>query len=105
MERDLRLEPEHGCWARINWRIEMPVQTDFARLARQIVASGFEARCDCDMLKVLRDRDGHEIILVPRTGRTQIRISTLVPEDERPEAAERLFGRLETCYHSLRQAP
>jgi hypothetical protein len=104
MEPVLKLEPEHGCWASIHWRIEMPIETDFDLLTRRILAEAYEARCDCPMLKVLRSREGHEIILVPRTGRTQIRVSTEVPEGQRSAQAEVLFSLLRTCFQDVSPA-
>lgn len=98
MEPDLKLEPEHGCWANIHWRVELPVETDFELLTTSVLARGFEPRCSCPMLKVLRNKEGHEIILVPRTGRTQIRISTEVAEDRRSDQARALFTELSACY-------
>jgi hypothetical protein len=44
------------------------------------------------MLRTLRSPEGHEIVIVPRTGRVQIRVHYLTPEEERRIAAEGVFA-------------
>lgn len=84
------LEPEPNCCGRLNWRLDLAAGTDYGQLAAGLEARGYENRCRQAFLMVFRQPPGHEIAIVPRTGRVQLRVYSLTPIDEREEVADEL---------------
>jgi hypothetical protein len=55
---------------------------------------GFRDLSHAPILRILQDEAEHVLVIVPRTGRVQLRLSYLVPPEERPAAASRLGAAL-----------
>ncbi len=94
---DLSISPEPGCCGQLNWRLDLPVDSDFDRLRQQLESVGYRAACRHSFLVVLRHREGHEIAIVPRTGRVQLRVDRLTAEGERATVAAGIAGDLATA--------
>jgi hypothetical protein len=87
----IELTREPGCCGELAWRLDLSPDRDFSAVARGLIDRGYEGRCLSQMLKVLRHPQGHEVVLVPRTGRVQLRVYYLTAHEDRPVAAEAMF--------------
>jgi len=85
------LSRDFGCFRSLNWRCDLPTGSDCDVIVAALVKRGFEAVRPSGVLRLLRDATGHEVVLVPATGRVQIRVHYLTPEEERRFTAERIF--------------
>jgi len=90
-------EREHGCCGGLNWRVDLPAEADPALVAHRLVRMGYTARCEMPSLKVVRHPDGHEIAIVPRSGRVQLRVYMLTPVADRERVATELAADLLAC--------
>lgn len=71
--------------------------SDLIALAHQLVQQGWRDRSLVPEVRDLEGQDGHAVVMVPRTGRIQIRVHYLTPHEERSAAAESTRGRLLLC--------
>jgi len=90
----LTLTREVTCIRSLAWRCDLPVATDWAALAGELVAAGLIPRAAPGGLFRFGTAIGDEILLVAATGRVQFRVHYTVPHHERKFAAERLFQTL-----------
>lgn len=90
----MELTRDLSCFRGLNWRSDLPAGSDCDELAAALSGRGFVAVAGPSALRLLRSREGHELLLVPRTGRVQIRVHYLTPQEERRWAAERVFASL-----------
>lgn len=93
----LAVEREPGCCGELEWRVEVPAATDLEAAAQRLMALGYEPRCQAPGLHVLRHPQRHEIVLVTRTLRVQLRVYFHTPEAARTAAAQLLAGDLAAC--------
>ena len=89
------LAAEAGCISLLKWRCDLPESLDVAAVALRLRERGFRARTFEDWLIVLEGPEGSEILLVPGTGRVQIRVGYMVPKPERPDRAGLVLAELE----------
>lgn len=82
----LRPQPEPGCAGELAWRLELPAGTDLAPRIAGFIELGYRVRCMDEVLQVLRHPEGHELVLVPRTGRVQLRVYARTPRQDRARA-------------------
>ena len=86
---------DHSCLRGLNWRTDLPPGGDLDTLVAALSRAGFARTSTAGSpLLVLRAPGDHEILIVPRTGRVQIRVHYLTPEPERRGAAEGIFRSL-----------
>jgi hypothetical protein len=90
----MELARDQSCLRSLNWRCDLPAGSDCDRIAAALAEKGFASTGGSSMFRILRSPEGHEIVLVPRTGRVQIRVHYLTPEEERRFAAEGVFALL-----------
>lgn len=90
----LALTREVSCIRSMAWRCDLPVSTNWRRLVAALVAAGLHELSAVRGLYRLGNDTGDEVLLVPLTGRVQIRVHYTIPEHERRFAAERLFQRV-----------
>ncbi len=95
--RYLAISPEPGCCGQLNWRLDLPADSDFDRLQRELELIGYRAACHHAFLIVLRHPDRHEIAIVPRTGRVQVRVDRMTAQGERATVADGLVADLATA--------
>jgi hypothetical protein len=74
-------------------------------LVKILSEKGFAPAPSPGVLRLLRTKEGHEILFVPRTGRVQIRVHYLTPEEGRRLVAERIFVLLVRSILGVGQAP
>ncbi len=102
----MELTRDQSCVDRINWRCDLPAGVSgealfdcLSKLAdHQVEGPG-------PLLFVLRTPGQHRILIVPRTGRVQIRVSYEVPKLDRRLAAEGVFAALVRALRSLPTRP
>ncbi len=85
------LTREHGCLGNFQWRCRLSGTVNAQALARALANRGYARRTCLPFLQVLRLPSGHEIVIVPATGRVQLRVGYLTPETQRTAAALDLF--------------
>ncbi|MCA9554898.1 MAG: hypothetical protein KC933_33010 [Myxococcales bacterium] len=88
------LTRDASCTRDLLWRLELPAGDDATQLADRLAASGWRDRSLLPILRDLEGPDGHRVVIVPRTGRVQLRICYVVPPDARAGAAARLAAAL-----------
>lgn len=67
----------------------------FADVLREIALGlGFVEEAPIVGLSKLVSPEGHEILLVPRTGRAQLRVFYMTPQEERRHVAEDVYCRI-----------
>lgn len=88
------LHRDHGCRRDLLWRMELPVSVDVGALADRLVGEGWRDRSPAPQVRTLEGPDGHGLVLIPRTGRIQIRVHYLVAHGERFAAAEAVRARV-----------
>lgn len=87
----MKLERDHNCVRNMNWRSDVePTQVD--PLIASLLKGGRYRKVDSmPFLITLEGPDQTRILLVPRTGRVQIRVSYEVAEDQRRFKAEAVY--------------
>jgi hypothetical protein len=89
------LEREHGCLGNLQWRCDLACGSDWEALFRGLGELGYRLRCRLPFLVNLRHPEEHEIVVVPATGRVQLRVHYLTEAPRREAVARRLFSDLE----------
>lgn len=97
----MELTRDQSCVDRINWRCDLPpTMSGDALFERLSKLEGYRVEGPGPLLYVVRGPDQHQILIVPRTGRVQIRVSYDVPKLERRLAAEKVFATLVRLIHA-----
>ncbi len=86
---------DQSCLRSLNWRTDLPPGGQLDPLVAALSRADFTPTSTGESpLLVLRAREGHEVLIVRRSGRVQIRVHYLTPEPERRAAAEAIFRTL-----------
>lgn len=94
------LTREVTCVRSLAWRSDLPTTIDWPRLGAALEAAGLRPRPAVGAMQRFVTARGDELVLIPTTGRVQLRVHYSVPEHDRRFAAERLFLLL---FHALRR--
>ena len=87
----VRLDADHACFRRLGWRLTLLDRAlDPLRAAPALVAAGYADLSRAVPLLELRHPRGHRVVLVPRTGRVQIRLDVETPPADRVAVAAAL---------------
>lgn len=99
----LSLALERGCLAFHLWRTDVPKITDFDRLAEHLSAHFLPVNGQKQHLplRVFRDAQGNQLLIVLTTGRVQFRISTDIPKTAREARARALFDLFVQAYQLI----
>ncbi len=84
------LEPDPSCCRDLHWRIPLPDDLALDVLAERLLARGWRDVSTAPFLRVLESEARHDLVIVPRTRRAQLRLDYLVPRASRREVAERV---------------
>ncbi len=96
----LRLRVRNGCRRWLTWECELP-QEDVRSLPKRLLARGFSDVSQFERVAELIDEHGHAVVIVPSTGRVQIRVHYLTPHEERQQAALTVAWAIEAaCGHA-----
>lgn len=90
----MELLPEPTCIRNLTYRVEPTQPALGARVIRACVNADWSHGAEIGQLHVFVDSNGHQVLVVPTTGRVQIRIMYTVPYESRRAAAEALFAQL-----------
>jgi hypothetical protein len=90
----LMLTREVTCIRSLAWRCDLPAQMPWERLKEELLRAELISVPAVRGLVRLANAGGDELVLVPASGRVQLRVHYTVPETERRFAAERLFQML-----------
>lgn len=83
------LTRDQGCRRDLLWRLELR-GADLGELAKELLRIGWRDRSLAPEVRDLESPEGHAVVLVPRTGRVQLRVFYLTPHSDRNEAARNL---------------
>ncbi|MCA9648839.1 MAG: hypothetical protein KC501_02970 [Myxococcales bacterium] len=86
----LGLRRDHGCMHDLQWRLDLPPGLGTEGLERRLAGHGFVAKAPGPGVLVFDGCSGHVLVIVPRTGRVQIRVDCGVPRERRPRVAAEL---------------
>ena len=89
------VEQDHGCHAGFTWRAILPDPS--LSEATVVELPGFDVVRTGFGVTILDHVDGRRLVVVPRTGRIQLRLGYLTAKGQRTAAA-RAFGR--TLHHA-----
>ena len=92
----MRIEPEDTCIRHLAWRV-VPAGDPLAAvsaLVEALRAAGWPEERRAPGLLAFPRPGGHRVLVVPATGRVQIRLHYTVPEAERPAAAQAILAEL-----------
>jgi hypothetical protein len=90
-----RIELETSCFERISWRCVLrEPPAEYAAVVEALVARGYTQLKRIPTLLEVFHPKGHRVAIVPATGRIQLRVSTEIPEEQRPEVALALADEL-----------
>lgn len=81
------IEPDAGCVRSLLWRLDLPPTTDWSALTSKLVARGLRVG-GVPQVRTFEREGAFVLVVVPRTGRVQIRIDYLVPQTSRQALAE-----------------
>ena len=85
----LAIRPANSCLRRLAWDCDFAEPPALPELCSALLAAGFVDDSRADFLRELRHQSGHSVLVVPRTGRVQLRLHYLTPLLERRATAER----------------
>lgn len=83
----LGLRLSQSCYRRLTWECELLEPSKAASLSEKLRALGYCDESRFSWVHELARPDGHHVIIVPRTGRIQIRIHYLTPFAQRQACA------------------
>ncbi len=87
----IALRPDPSCRYNLSWVVEAaPPHSCAALVAALKAASEWLERTQMDILVRLEHQEGHELLFVPATERTQLRLHYLTPRAEREVVAKSL---------------
>lgn len=87
----MRLVVRNGCTRLLTWECELSDRQQASALPAGLAALGYADVSRFEKVRELTDTTGHSVIIVPATGRVQIRVAYLTPFEAR-EAAARTIG-------------
>lgn len=84
------LEPDPSCCRGLHWRVPLPEDLPIDTLAERLIARGWRDVSTAPFLRVLENEARHDLVIVPRTRRAQLRLDYLVPGESRRAVAEQV---------------
>lgn len=90
----MKLELGHSCYRHLTWECVGGTRADATLLAAALPSLGYIDKSYDALIRIFISVDEHTIVLIPRTGRIQIRIHYLTPVDTRADAAEKVMTKL-----------
>ncbi len=93
--RAVSLRARHVCRRLLIWECRLDDPKRAARLPDRLLQAGFSDVSRFDWVREFVDDNEDSVIVVPKTGRVEIRVHYLTPLDERTARAHRMEARLE----------
>lgn len=91
----MQLRRDPGCIHGLTWRLQPRCDVDLARLLRGVAAAGWKESPGIGELLIYAIPGGHRLLLVPSTGRVQIRLDYHLGAAQRPLAAQAVVACLQ----------
>lgn len=89
----MQLQRDHGCRHLLSWRGDLPAPIDMAWLeARLMSANLYVCHEHPGFITFEEDDTGHRLVVVPRTGRLQLRLYATTTTETREAEAVRVGG-------------
>lgn len=88
------LHRDPSCLRDLLWRIALSSPEDAARLADRLQACGWQPQTTVPQVRDLEGPEGHRLVIVPRTGRVQLRVHYLTAPRARRDAARSVHRRV-----------
>ena len=88
---NVRLEIGHSCYRNLTWECVGGTRDQAVLLTALLPKLGYADESYDDAVRIFVSPEEHTIVLIPRTGRIQIRIHYLTPAEARKVAAERVM--------------
>lgn len=95
----LRLTVAHSCHRHLIWDCSITAREDVSSLVRMLPTLGYSDESHSDLVCELRHPLGHLIVLLPSTGRLQIRLHYCTPFESRAPAAESVANELRSLLY------
>lgn len=89
------------CYKQLSWEYEIADRVNARELARELPNHGFVDESRLDAVREFRASEGHAIVLIPKTGRLQIRVHYLTPLSDRKAVAQKVAALLEQLLSGL----
>ncbi len=84
----VQVEPDHGCVQGLRWRLVFEAGIDTDTLCTALGAMGLTDRATMPVVREFHhDKSRTRVVVVPRTGRVQLRVDIGVAPEERPTVA------------------
>jgi len=93
----LRLSVGHGCHRLLVWDCVVPDRGEVPELVPRLAAKGYRDATRFELVRELYHPDHHSVVIVPRTGRVEIRVHYLTPLDRRAGEAHRVARDVAGC--------
>lgn len=90
----VRLCQDSGCVYGLLWRVAADRHPEFDAVREGLGDHGWRSHFALGDLRVFVNGEGHQLLLLERTRRIQVRLSYLTPRDRRPEVARAIFESL-----------
>jgi len=87
---ELTVRVRNGCRRWLLWECELPDGADVRLLPASLGTLGFTNVSHFDRVAELVDSTGNAVVVVPSTGRVQIRVHYLTHQSQRQGAARRI---------------
>ncbi|HEX2731929.1 MAG TPA: hypothetical protein VHM70_09995 [Polyangiaceae bacterium] len=88
------LELSNCCVRELNWECELERRELSNQLVAALLPLGYRASNDSGFVVELVHTNEHRVVVVPRTGRVQLRLAYTTPQPERRGAAEQLLRQI-----------
>lgn len=89
------------CHRELSWDCEFEQREQASRLAEALRLEGYHLRADHGFVQELTHPDGQTVVIVPRTGRVQLRLPYTTPSEARRALAEQLSRQMSCALAEL----
>ncbi|TXD42683.1 hypothetical protein FRC96_03180 [Lujinxingia vulgaris] len=104
IDAPLNLRKDRACIDDLLWRLDLPAGTDLSRAPEALAEVGLTRRGQASNLPmwVFFSAEEHRLLVVPATGRLQLRVHYATPREDRISAARDLAERVARALASCR---
>ena len=88
----MHLTRDHTCQRNLNWRTDVAPEVVDGVVQELLATDRYHLAGTMPFLVTLESTDKSRVIVVPRTGRIQIRVNYEIPTESRRLAAEAIFA-------------
>lgn len=91
---EVQIRAGHSCYRGLTWDCELTPRKSVDLIIAHLLSLGFKDESRGARVRELAHPEGHRVILIPSTGRVQLRLHYLTPPEKRREVAENFAGLL-----------